>query len=163
MTGGGSGAGAFRRGAKVMDYEISFEENASDEELRILGEGLMAYNRSQVGGREKAPLTFFLRDVEGRIVGGVHGNYSSTSGWLYVSMLWVSEGARGGGYGSRLMRRIEGEAFGRGCRNAYLDTFSFQAPGFYKKLGYVVFGELEDFPEGHSRIFLRKRLEPSAG
>ena len=146
-----------------MDYEISLEENASDEEIQVLSEGIMEYNRSQVGGRQKEPLTFFLRDGEGRIVGGVHGNYSSTSGWLYVSVLWVSEGARGGGHGSRLLQSIEGEALARGCANAYLDTFSFQAPGFYKKLGYVVFGELEDFPEGHSRIFLRKRLKPSAG
>lgn len=146
-----------------MDYEITFAEDAADEELQILSEGLMAYNRSQVGGRQKEPLTFFLRDAEGRVVGGVHGNYSSTSGWLYVSMLWVSEGVRGGGHGSRLLRRIEREAIERGCANSYLDTFSFQAPGFYKKLGYVVFGELEDFPRGHSRIFLRKKLKPSAG
>jgi GNAT superfamily N-acetyltransferase len=143
-----------------MEYEIRLEEDASDEELRVLSEGLMEYNRSKVGGRSKEPLTFFLRDAEGRIVGGVHGNYSSTSGWLYVAALWVSEGARGGGHGRRLMERVEREAVERGCANAYLDTFSFQAPGFYRKLGYVVFGELEDFPEGHSRIFLRKRLRP---
>ena len=146
-----------------MDYKIGLEENASDEEIQVLSEGIMEYNRSQVGGRQKAPLTFFLRDGEGRIVGGVHGNYSSTSGWLYVSVLWVAEGLRGGGYGSRLLQSIEGEAVERGCANAYLDTFSFQAPEFYKRLGYVVFGELEDFPEGHSRIFLRKRLKPSEG
>ena len=144
-----------------MGYEISFEESASEEELQVLSDGLMEYNRSRVGGRPKEPLTFFLRDGEGRIVGGVHGNYSSSSGWLYVAALWVSEGARGGGHGWRLMERVEREAAERGCANSYLDTFSFQAPGFYRKLGYVVFGELEDFPEGHSRIFLRKRLKPS--
>jgi GNAT superfamily N-acetyltransferase len=144
-----------------MDYEITFEENAAEEEIEILGTGLMEYNRSKVGGRPKEPLTFFLRDGEGRIVGGVHGNYSDSSGWLYVSLLWVSEAARGGGHGSRLLQSIEREAIKRGCADAYLDTFSFQAPEFYKRLGYVVFGELEDFPKGHSRIFLRKRLEPS--
>jgi GNAT superfamily N-acetyltransferase len=144
-----------------MDYEITLEENAAEEELEILSAGLMEYNRSKAGGRPKELLTFFLRDGEGRIVGGVHGNYSGSSGWLYVGMLWVSEGARGGGHGSRLLRSIEREASQRGCTDVYLDTFSFQAPEFYKRLGYVVFGELEDFPVGHSRIFLRKRLEPS--
>ncbi len=144
-----------------MDYEITLEENAAEEEIEILSTGLMEYNRSKVGGRPKAPMTFFLRDGEGRIAGGVHGNYSDSSGWLYVSLLWVSEGARGGGHGSRLLQSIEREASKRGCTDAYLDTFSFQAPEFYKRLGYVVFGELEDFPKGHSRIFLRKRLEPS--
>ena len=146
-----------------MDYEITFEEDAADENLRVLSEGLMEYNRSKVGGKPKESLTFFLRDAEGGIVGGVHGNYSPTGRWLYVGMLWVSEGLRGGGHGSRLMRSIERVAAERGCANAYLDTFSFQAPEFYRKLGYVVFGELEDFPEGHSRIFLRKSLKPSGG
>jgi ribosomal protein S18 acetylase RimI-like enzyme len=79
-----------------------------------------------------------------------------------VSLLWVSEGLRGGGHGSRLLQSIERVAAERGCANAYLDTFSFQAPGFYRRHGYVVFGELEDFPEGHKRIFLRKRLWPPA-
>ncbi len=143
-----------------MEYEISFAENASDEELQVLSEGILEYNRAKVGGRPKEPLTFFVRDGEGRIVGGVHGNYSGAAGWLYVAALWVSEGLRGGGYGRRLMERMEQEALERGCTDAYLDTFSFQAPGFYRKLGYVVFGELEDFPVGHSRIFLRKRLKP---
>jgi GNAT superfamily N-acetyltransferase len=146
-----------------MGYEITFEEDAAEEELEILSAGIMEYNRSKVGGRPKEPLTFFLRDGEGRIVGGVHGNYSGSAGWLYVSVLWVSERARGGGHGARLLQSIEREASERGCTDAYLDTFSFQAPEFYKRLGYVVFGELEDFPEGHSRIFLRKRLKPSAG
>ncbi len=144
-----------------MDYEITFEADAAEEEVAILSEGIMEYNRSKVGGTPKAPLTFFLRDAEGRVVGGVYGNYSGSSGWLYVSVLWVSEGARGRGHGSRLLQSIEREAMRRGCTDAYLDTFSFQAPEFYKRLGYVVFGELEDFPKGHSRIFLRKRLTPS--
>jgi len=75
----------------------------------------------------------------------------------------VSDRVRGSSYGTRLMEHIEREAIARGCTDAYLDTFSFQAPEFYKRLGYEVFGELEDFPVGHSRIFLRKRLKLSAG
>jgi hypothetical protein len=52
----------------------------------------------------------------------------------------------------------EAEARQRGAQHAYLDTFSFQAPGFYKKHGYQVFGELQDFPPGHQRYFLTKQL-----
>ena len=118
----------------------------------------MEYNRSKVGGKPKESLTFFLRDAGGRIVGGVHGNYSPTGRWLYVDTLWVSERARGGGYGARLMQLVEREAVARGCTDAYLSTFSFQAPEFYRKLGYAVFGELEDFPPGHKRYFLKKKL-----
>ncbi|MBA3240400.1 MAG: GNAT family N-acetyltransferase [Acidobacteria bacterium] len=146
-----------------MGYEISFEENAGDEEIQILADGIIEYTRLKIGPGQGVPLTFFVRDDEGAVGGGVHGNYSSRSGWLYVRVLWVSDRVRGSGYGTRLMEHIEREAIARGCTDAYLDTFSFQAPEFYKRLGYVVFGELEDFPVGHSRIFLRKRLKPSAG
>jgi hypothetical protein len=55
------------------------------------------------------------------------------------------------------MGAAEGRAVERGCHSAWVDTFSFQAPGFYPKLGYEVFGEL-DYPPGHKRIFLQKRL-----
>lgn len=140
-----------------MKYEITFEENPADEEIQILGEGIEQYTESKFGSRGNKPLTFFLRDDVGSIVGGVHGNYGEW-GWLYISTLWVSERVRGSGYGTLLMQHIEGAAIKDGCTNAYLDTFSFQAPEFYQKLGYTIFAELEDFPAGHSRCFLRKRL-----
>ena len=54
--------------------------------------------------------------------------------------------------------RVEEEARQRGAKNSYLDTFSFQAPEFYKRNGYHVFGELQDFPPGHQRYFFTKRL-----
>jgi len=49
-----------------------------------------------------------------------------------------------------------GRAMRRGCSGAWLDAFSFQARGFYEKLGYAVFGSIEDYPPGHSRFFLKK-------
>ena len=142
----------------LMEYEITFEENPAVEEIQILSDGIEQYMRSKIGARENTPLTFFLRDDEGSIIGGVHGNYSAQSGWLYVSTLWVSEQVRSGGYGTRLLERIEREAARRGCTDVYLDTFSFQALEFYRKLGYTVFGELENFPPGHQRCFLKKKL-----
>jgi GNAT superfamily N-acetyltransferase len=72
--------------------------------------------------------------------------------------MWIREELRGRGYGHRLLASAEDEARRRGAKNAYLDTFSFQAPGFYKKHGYRVFGELHDFPTGHQRYFLTKEL-----
>ena len=140
-----------------MKFEITFEENPAAEELQILGEGITQHMLSKVERGDRKQLTFFVRDEMGLIVGGVHGNYYNF-GWLYISALWVSERVRGCGYGSRLMNQMEAEAVKNGCVSTYLDTFSFQAPDFYKKLGYTVFGELEDFPVGHSRFFLRKRL-----
>jgi N-acetylglutamate synthase-like GNAT family acetyltransferase len=72
--------------------------------------------------------------------------------------LWVKDELRGRGYGHRLLTLAEHKARQRGAKNAYLDTFSFQAPNFYKQHGYQVFGELQDYPPGHQRYFLTKQL-----
>ena len=89
------------------------------------------------------------------IVAGLGGE--TYSGWLFIRYLWVSDALRGKGIGRELMGSAEARALERGCHSAWVDTFSFQAPGFYPKLGYQVFGEL-DYPPGHKRIFLQKRL-----
>jgi ribosomal protein S18 acetylase RimI-like enzyme len=70
----------------------------------------------------------------------------------------VADEFRGKGYGSKVMQAAEKEARRRGVKNVYLDSFSFQAPGFYKKLGYREFGKLKNFPAGHSRSWLTKAL-----
>jgi ribosomal protein S18 acetylase RimI-like enzyme len=75
-----------------------------------------------------------------------------------VNLLWVSERLRGKGHGTRLIEAAEALAVERGAFGATLETHSFQAPDFYTKRGYEVFGRLEDFPPGHAKLFLRKRL-----
>ena len=140
-----------------MNYEITFEENASADDLQVIEEGLEAHTRELFSDKSRTWIAFFVRDESGKIVGGVNGNYG-TFGWLYVNALWVDEKLRGRGFGRELMKKIEAEAIKHGVKNAFLNTMSFQAPEFYKRLGYEVFGVLEDFPGEHSRIFLRKRL-----
>jgi len=81
-------------------------------------------------------------------------------GWLFTQLLVVPEHLRGGGIGKELMMQAEREAISRGCHSAWLDTFEFQARGFYEKLGYVSFGELQNYPIGFSRFFLQKSLLP---
>ena len=141
----------------AMNYEITFETNASADDLQILSNGLEAHTEELFADKSRTEVAFFVRDENGRIVGGVNGNYG-TFGWLYVNALWVHDDLRGRGYGRKLMEKIETEAIKHSCKNSFLNTMSFQAPEFYKKLGYKVFGELEDFPGEHRRIFLRKRL-----
>ena len=76
---------------------------------------------------------------------------------MFIKYLWVHGSWRRGGIGRTLMREAERRAAALGCRYAWVDTFSFQAPEFYKKLGYREFGRLDYAPE-HHRIFLQKPL-----
>lgn len=114
------------------------------------------FSRAQGFIWQPEPLTLVLRDDEDRIVGGAIGE--TNWGWLHVTVLAVSEEPRGQGWGSRLMREMERLALDRGCRHAWLDTFSFQARPFYERLGYRVFGMLPDYPSGQERYFLAKPL-----
>src|SRR5437016_4804670 len=125
----------------VMKYEITFEQKPSDEDRSRIGKGIEQHGITLFPDTKVTDVTFFLRDEAGAIVGGVAGNHGSF-GWLYVDALWVADDLRGHGYGKRLMGMIEAEAVRHSCTNVYLNTFSFQAPAFYKKLGYTVFAEL---------------------
>jgi ribosomal protein S18 acetylase RimI-like enzyme len=122
---------------------------------RQLIKGLIAFNDSVVGKSKFKSLTITLRQGK-EIVGGLAG--STWMGWFYVELLWITEKYRGKGYGRSLMMKAEAEARKRGIENVFLDTFSFQAPGFYKKLGYTEFGKLKNFPPGHTRFWLKKAL-----
>ena len=122
---------------------------------REIVNGLRAYNVAAVGKIDHRPLTVTVRE-RGKIVGGLVAE--TFFGWMFVSLLWVSEQHRGKGWGSSLMRAAEAEARDRGVRNVYLDSFSFQAPAFYAKLGYREFGRLKDFPAGHDRVWMTKAL-----
>ena len=140
-----------------MTYPITFEKNASPEDIARIDEGIEAHTEELFPGKWRKGLTFFVRDDKGTVVGGVTGNYGSF-GWLWVNTLWVRSDLRHGGYGTQLMAMIEAEAYSGGARQAFLNTMSFQAPEFYKRLGYTVFAELPDFPPGHSRIYFKKTL-----
>jgi GNAT superfamily N-acetyltransferase len=122
---------------------------------REIIKGLLAFNKRALGKWEFKPLSITLRH-RGAIVGGLYGE--TYLNWMYISLFWLADEFRGKGFGSKIMQTAEKEARKRGVKNAYVDTFSFQAPGFYKKLGYREFGKLKDFPAGHSRSWLTKAL-----
>jgi GNAT superfamily N-acetyltransferase len=118
-------------------------------------DGLRAYNKSKAGDSGHALFAALLHDPEsGDTVGGLWGRFGFD--WLFVELLFVPESLRGNDIGSRLMREAEAAAAKRGCVGVRLDTFGFQARGFYEKLGYEVFGVLDDHPRGSQRFFLRK-------
>jgi len=102
------------------------------------------------------PLSVILRSESGEIVGGLLGNTNME--WFHIEILAISESLRGQGLGTKLLQAGEEAAKKKGCRFAFLNSFSYQAPEFYKKHGYEVFGTLDNFPAGHQRIFLQKTL-----
>jgi ribosomal protein S18 acetylase RimI-like enzyme len=137
-------------------FELIVEDDPDPEHVRQLVAGLVAYNRSQAEDSNHKPLGVFLR-VNDQILGGAEG-YTHWR-WLYVSHLWVDDTVRRQGAGRQVMAMMEEAGRRRGCGAAWLDTFSFQALGFYQALGYRLFGELTDYPPGHTRHYLWKPLD----
>ena len=140
-----------------MEYTI---EIPTREEENLIDDELMIYNLKQVPPAQEEPFIKICRcakDEEGNVIGGI---LACCILWnvLAIESLWVAEEYRGYGFASELLEEVEGEAREMGCHLAQLDTFDFQARGFYEKKGYRVFGELKDMPKGHSRYYMCKEL-----
>ena len=119
---------------------------------------LMAYSESRTGPSGFEPLAVILQDPDSsELVGGLWGR--SVYRWLFVEFLFVPQELRGRGLGTALLKRAEEIAIKRGCVGVCLDSYDFQAPEFYRKLGYEYFGELESPNGGFKRYFLRKFLK----
>jgi GNAT superfamily N-acetyltransferase len=135
---------------------LSVEQEPDAQEVEQLAAGLYAYNAAQTGQDDGQALAVFLRDAAGQVVGGAAGH--TWCGCLEVKLLWVAEGLRHQGYGTQLLAAIEQAARARGCHTAMLDTYAFQAPDFYPKLGYTVYGTLEDPQTGVQKVFFKRAL-----
>ena len=119
--------------------------------------GLIEYNSAKAGKPAYQRLVLSARDAKGRIVGGLTGDLYWNA--LYVELLWLEEGARKSGLGAGLMREAERRARRARKELIFLNTYSFQAPGFYRRLGFRSFGRIRDYPRGASRIFFVKALK----
>ncbi|WKV52330.1 GNAT family N-acetyltransferase [Dickeya fangzhongdai] len=102
------------------------------------------------------PLFLNFTDNDGQIIAGLVAR--TWWGGLEVQYLWVNDKHRNTGLGSKLMKQAEKEASARGCHMAYVDTFSFQAKGFYEKLGYQEYGSLPDYAHKYTRHYLAKPI-----
>jgi GNAT superfamily N-acetyltransferase len=144
--------------------ELIFEltDKPEPSSRQVLVDGLVAFNESQTGLPDDFHrLALLLRTPEtGTVIGGLWG--ATHYAHLFVELLFVPETPRRTGTGRRLMQEAEAEALRRGCSTVWLDTYSFQARGFYERLGYSVFGAMDGFPPGHSRYSLRKALPDSS-
>lgn len=138
-----------------MKIVVDTEPSQADHD--IIRAGLRAYNDCYSGHvRDYREFAVVLRDDKGEAVGGLWAN--SVLGWMSIEMLHVPEALRGQNLGTKLMEAAEAHAREAGLVGIWLDTFSFQARPFYEKLGYGVFGTIENFPVGGARHFLCKHL-----
>jgi GNAT superfamily N-acetyltransferase len=137
-----------------MNFVITDKIKEQDE--KIIYQGLLDYNLARIEDKNPRDLGIYLQDKTGEKVGGLIGN--THGNWLFVKYLWVREDQRGQKIGSELLKQAEETAKERGCRYAFLDTFSFQAPAFYEKHGYKNVFTLEDYPVTGKRYYLSKNL-----
>jgi GNAT superfamily N-acetyltransferase len=150
-----------------MTDPLRYRDSAGDVDEKQAGEftaelirRVRAFNFERVGEYRFAPLAAVAHDADGELVGGAGGTIGLR--WLHVDVMWVAESQRGRDLGSRLLARLEALAIERGARRAHVETTSFQALDFYRKHGYEVFGQLEDFPEGHTYFYLKKTFPGAA-
>lgn len=139
-----------------MTLTIELTQTPTPEDREAILAPLRAYNVAQAGDGKSELLALLVRNDQGEILGGLYGRFFYH--WLFIELISVPEQARGEGMGSKLMGMAEDLAREKECIGIWLDTFDFQAPEFYKKLGYSELGQIVDYPPGHKRFFFQKRL-----
>lgn len=135
-----------------MKFRITDEIEEKDKET--IFQGLLKYNLERIEDKNPKDLGIYLEDETGKKIGGLIGD--THGNWLSIKFLWVSEELRGQNIGSRILNQAEKIAKERGCKYVFLDTFSFQAPEFYKKHGYKEVFKLEEYPLTGKRYYFTK-------
>jgi len=137
--------------------ELEIIDAPDQQDVQFLDDRIYEFNAARTGIADARLLAIILRNDRGEIVAGLYG-------WTWgraceVRILWVDERLRGQGLGRRMMAAAEQEARARGATQIVLSTHGFQAPGFYRALGFEAVGHVDDYPVGHQSIYLRKRLQ----
>ena len=133
---------------------INGEPNPIDK--RVMIDGMLAYHASKGHIRKSETFSVVIKDQSEKLLGCVMVSFLWNG--MSIQSLWVDDAVRGQGLGKKLMTMVEEEGVRRGCTIAYTDTFTWQAPGFYEKLGYKIYGKLEGFPEGNVLSYYCKKL-----
>ncbi|MGI2328599.1 GNAT family N-acetyltransferase [Planococcus sp. YIM B11945] len=134
-------------------------KQGNHEDRDFIFSKVVEHNRKSLSAAPASPnekVSFIARDEDEGIIGGITG----TCYWqhMHIDFLWVDEAQRGQGIAEQLMGQMEEYARSLKCRLMIVETFSFQAPGFYRKQGFTEAGKIEDHPAGHSFYYFQKRL-----
>lgn len=136
--------------------EISYEDNPSPGDLKLITDGIYADAKDKRGLDKLDHFCFFLKDEVSEVVGAVRGTIYY--GCMYIDELWVKDDYRGQGYGKNLMLKAEELAKNKNCNFITLNTMDFEAREFYKNLGYVVEFERKGYLKSSICYSLRKNL-----
>jgi len=138
--------------------ELVLRIDPTPAEIELLEQRLYEFNAQATGIADAQGISVFGRDAQGQVVAGLCGH--TWGGCCEIRQVWVHENHRGQGIGRRLLELAETEARLRGCFQMVLATYNFQAPEFYRKLGFEIVSSLPDYPRGHQHLNLRKVLTP---
>ncbi|MBD3918451.1 GNAT family N-acetyltransferase [Paenibacillus sp. PR3] len=142
-----------------MQEHLVISKDWTEEETKAVCDGLIKHNRRNARPLDEQwsdTINLILKTEDDEVVGGIMCNMFMYC--LYIDVLWVDEKYRGQDYGSRLIAGVEQIAKEKGCMLVETCTYSYQAPGFYVKCGYEIYGILEGFPEGIKKYQLKKVL-----
>ena len=131
-------------------------ESATANDVDLVCESLQRFNHPYAGAIPLTAVNVVARSGDGALSGGIVAELAL--GWLEIHVLWVEPTFRAFGIGAGLLSECERRAVALGAHSARLDTFDWQAEAFYLRQGYACFGRLQDYPVGHERIFMHKRL-----
>jgi ribosomal protein S18 acetylase RimI-like enzyme len=144
------------REERMAERQLIVEISPRPEDARFLEDRLYEFNVQATGIADGSPLAVLLRGPDGKVAGGAYG--WSWGGTCSIRYLFVPAPMRNQGHGSRIMRAVEREAVARRCGQIVLETHDFQAPGFYRRLGFEIVGAIDDYPRGYRYFMLLKRL-----
>ncbi len=133
--------------------------SSTAEDSQYVRQQLIAYNASHISTELRdryEELNFHVKNEAGEIVAGILSTLCWN--WIEIDILWVNPEQRQQGFGSQLLLEVEQLARAKQCDFVMLNTFSFQAPEFYKKHGYTVTTVIENAPPGHTHYYFKKEL-----
>lgn len=139
--------------------DISISIGMTNDEIKYVNNELNKYNKQAAPYNKRAivkDVNLALRDNEGKICGGLIGTIYRFC--LTIETLWICEEYRKLGYGQKILDEAEKIARSNNCTFIHLDTYSFQAPKFYFKNGYEVFGVIDEYTDGIKRYYLKKKI-----
>jgi len=136
--------------------ELRITKDGDERDIAFIHNALREYNLAKREPSENVPLGIFLEDTGEKLAGLTGETFGN---WLCLKYLWVREDLRGRGIGKKVLQAAETEAVTRGCKYAFVDTFDFQAPTFYEKMGYSEVFALNEYPFTGSRHYYTKILE----